>query len=108
VVRVGGARWQLVGPPDFDTWVLHRGASLLRFAYLLTRDHGRVEEAIQDGTVRRRPVRRGCKRNGTDEGSVVRQLTSSAAEQIFIGVHEPDGLNVVLYQLLVGPPPPVI
>jgi RNA polymerase sigma-70 factor (sigma-E family) len=39
------------GTPDFDTWVLHRGASLLRFAYLLTRDHGRAEEAVQDGLV---------------------------------------------------------
>ena len=34
--------------PDFDDWVAHRGAALLRFAYLLTRDHTRAEEAVQD------------------------------------------------------------
>jgi hypothetical protein len=50
----------------------------------------------------------GCKRNGTDDGAVARQLTPSATKQIFIGVHEPDGMNIVLYQLLVGPLPPVI
>jgi RNA polymerase sigma-70 factor (sigma-E family) len=37
--------------PDFDTWVSHRGAGLLRFAYLITRDHGRAEEAVQDALV---------------------------------------------------------
>ena len=34
--------------PDFDDWVAQRGAALLRFAYLLTRDHARAEEAVQD------------------------------------------------------------
>ncbi|GAA0598911.1 hypothetical protein HPO96_21545 [Kribbella sandramycini] len=34
--------------PDFDDWVAQRGAALLRFAYLVTRDHGRAEEAVQD------------------------------------------------------------
>jgi RNA polymerase sigma-70 factor (sigma-E family) len=37
--------------PDFDTWVSLRGAGLLRFAYLITRDHGRAEEAVQDALV---------------------------------------------------------
>lgn len=37
--------------PDFDTWVLQRGAALLRFAYLVTRDHSRAEEAVQDALV---------------------------------------------------------
>ncbi|HET6299727.1 MAG TPA: SigE family RNA polymerase sigma factor [Kribbella sp.] len=36
---------------DFDTWVSLRGAGLLRFAYLITRDHGRAEEAVQDALV---------------------------------------------------------
>lgn len=36
---------------DFDTWVTARGASLLRFAYLMTRDHSRAEEAVQDALV---------------------------------------------------------
>jgi RNA polymerase sigma-70 factor (sigma-E family) len=37
--------------PDFDDWVTQRGAALLRFAYLLTRDHARAEEAVQDALV---------------------------------------------------------
>ncbi|TWD81608.1 RNA polymerase sigma-70 factor (sigma-E family) [Kribbella amoyensis] len=39
------------GPPDFDAWVSARGAALLRFAYLITRDHSRAEEAVQDALV---------------------------------------------------------
>jgi RNA polymerase sigma-70 factor (sigma-E family) len=34
--------------PDFDDWVTQRGAALLRFAYLVTRDRSRAEEAVQD------------------------------------------------------------
>ncbi|MFI5714145.1 SigE family RNA polymerase sigma factor [Kribbella sp. NPDC051620] len=37
--------------PDFDEWVRLRGAALLRFAYLMTRDHSRAEEAVQDALV---------------------------------------------------------
>jgi RNA polymerase sigma-70 factor (sigma-E family) len=36
---------------DFDDWVRVRGAVLLRFAYLVTRDHHRAEEAVQDALV---------------------------------------------------------
>lgn len=38
-------------PPDFDAWVSHRGAHLLRFAYLITRDRNRAEEVVQDALV---------------------------------------------------------
>ncbi|WP_427885681.1 SigE family RNA polymerase sigma factor [Kribbella sp. GL6] len=37
--------------PDFDEWVADRGAALLRFAYLVTRDHSRAEEAVQDALI---------------------------------------------------------
>jgi len=37
--------------PDFDEWVAQRGAALLRFAYLLTRDRARAEEAVQDALI---------------------------------------------------------
>ncbi|MFD7160295.1 SigE family RNA polymerase sigma factor [Kribbella sp. NPDC059898] len=37
--------------PDFDEWVAVRGAALLRFAYLVTRDHSRAEEAVQDALI---------------------------------------------------------
>jgi hypothetical protein len=50
----------------------------------------------------------GCKHNGTDDGSVLRALTSNAAKRIFIGPHAPDGKSNVLYQLLIGTPPPVV
>jgi RNA polymerase sigma-70 factor (sigma-E family) len=36
---------------EFDEWVQARGAALLRFAYLMTRDHSRAEEAVQDALV---------------------------------------------------------
>ena len=36
---------------DFDDWVAQRGAALLRFAYLVTRDHSRAEEAVQDALI---------------------------------------------------------
>lgn len=39
------------GSPDFDEWIQLRGAALLRFAYLITRDHTRAEEAVQDALV---------------------------------------------------------
>lgn len=39
------------GSPDFDEWVQSRGAALLRFAYLITRDHARAEDAVQDALV---------------------------------------------------------
>ena len=37
--------------PDFDDWVTQRGGALLRFAYLVTRDHNRAEEAVQDALI---------------------------------------------------------
>jgi RNA polymerase sigma-70 factor (sigma-E family) len=33
--------------PDFETFVAARSSSLLRTAYLLTRDHGRAEDLLQ-------------------------------------------------------------
>jgi hypothetical protein len=46
--------------------------------------------------------------NGTDDGSVLRKLTSATAKLIFTGADQPDGINNVQYQLLIGIPPPVI
>ena len=40
-----GARWLTVS--DFETFVAARSSSLLRTAYLLTRDHGRAEDLLQ-------------------------------------------------------------
>ena len=39
------------GAPDFEAWVHARGPALLRFAYLLTGDPSRAEEAVQDALV---------------------------------------------------------
>lgn len=39
------------GTPDFEAWVHARGPALLRFAYLLTGDPRRAEDAVQDALV---------------------------------------------------------
>jgi hypothetical protein len=49
----------------------------------------------------------GCKHNGTDDGTALRQLTSTTTKQIFVGVHQPHQIGNVLHQLLIGVPPPV-
>jgi RNA polymerase sigma-70 factor (sigma-E family) len=36
----------------FDEFVVGRGAALLRFAYLLTGDHGRAEDLVQEALVK--------------------------------------------------------
>ncbi|ADB30155.1 RNA polymerase, sigma-24 subunit, ECF subfamily [Kribbella flavida DSM 17836] len=63
------------GPPDFDTWVSHRGAGLLRFAYLVTRDRGRAEEAVQDALVAAYPR---WSRIGADPDAYVRRCIVNA------------------------------
>ncbi|GAA1531650.1 hypothetical protein GCM10009741_37340 [Kribbella lupini] len=50
----------------------------------------------------------GCRHNGTDDGTTLRQATSATAKAIFVGVHEPNGVRNVLHQLLYGPPGPVL
>jgi RNA polymerase sigma-70 factor (sigma-E family) len=37
--------------PDFEAWARARGPALLKFAYLVTGDRGRAEEAVQDALV---------------------------------------------------------
>jgi RNA polymerase sigma-70 factor (sigma-E family) len=63
------------GPPDFDTWVSHRGAGLLRFAYLVTRDRGRAEEAVQDALIAAYPR---WSRIGADPDAYVRRCIVNA------------------------------
>ncbi|GAB2568414.1 hypothetical protein GCM10027269_24160 [Kribbella endophytica] len=50
----------------------------------------------------------GCKYNGTDDGTTLRQATSATAKVIFVGAHEPRGHTNVMTQLLIGPPGPVL
>ncbi|GAB2568421.1 hypothetical protein [Kribbella endophytica] len=50
----------------------------------------------------------GCKHNGTDDGTTLRQATTATAKVIFAGAHEPVDYGNVLYQLLVGTPGPVL
>jgi hypothetical protein len=69
---------------------------------IILRAHGSKHD--QDVLVRYH----GCKHNGTDDGSVLRAVTPKAAKRIFIGPHTPDGYPNVLYQLLIGTPPPVL
>ncbi|GAB2568441.1 SigE family RNA polymerase sigma factor [Kribbella endophytica] len=62
-------------PPDFDAWVSHRGAGLLRFAYLITRDRGRAEEAVQDALIAAYPR---WSRIGADPDAYVRRCIVNA------------------------------
>lgn len=62
-------------PPDFDSWVSLRGAGLLRFAYLITRDRGRAEEAVQDALIAAYPR---WSRIGADPDAYVRRCIVNA------------------------------
>jgi DNA-directed RNA polymerase specialized sigma24 family protein len=53
--------------PEFDDWVAQRGAALLRFAYLVTRDHTRAEEAVQDALISAYPRWKRISRDGDPE-----------------------------------------
>lgn len=64
-------------PPDFDTWVQQRGAALLRFAYLVTRDHSRAEEAVQDALVSAYPRWGRIQRAGDPEAYVRRAIVNA-------------------------------
>ncbi|WP_148256551.1 hypothetical protein [Kribbella flavida] len=48
----------------------------------------------------------GCRHNGTDDGSILRKATPQTAQQIFVGVHQPNSAGYALYELLHGPVPP--
>ncbi|GAA1594041.1 SigE family RNA polymerase sigma factor [Kribbella sancticallisti] len=64
-------------PPEFDTWVRQRGASLLRFAYLVTRDHSRAEEAVQDALVAAYPRWSRILQHGDPEAYVRRSIVNA-------------------------------
>jgi hypothetical protein len=49
----------------------------------------------------------GCKHNGTDDGTILRKLTTATAKRVFTGAHDLDEINNVQHQLLIGPPAPV-
>jgi RNA polymerase sigma-70 factor (sigma-E family) len=62
---------------DFDEWVRARGAAMLRFAYLVTRDHGRAEEAVQDALVAAFPRWRRIRRTGDPDAYVRRCIINA-------------------------------
>ncbi|WP_432945335.1 hypothetical protein ACQPXM_05290 [Kribbella sp. CA-253562] len=49
----------------------------------------------------------GCRHNGTDDGSTLRQLTAGTARQLFVGVHQLNVSHPALDMFLIGTPPPV-
>jgi RNA polymerase sigma-70 factor (sigma-E family) len=63
--------------PDFDEWVRSRGAALLRFAYLVTRDRGRAEEAVQDALVAAYPRWSKISRTGDPEAYLRRAVVNA-------------------------------
>ncbi|MGH8833758.1 MAG: SigE family RNA polymerase sigma factor [Actinomycetes bacterium] len=65
--------------PDFEAWARARGAALLRFAYLVTGDSGRAEEAVQDALVSVCPRWRRIVHRGDPEAYVRRTVVNAAA-----------------------------
>ncbi|MFI5736679.1 SigE family RNA polymerase sigma factor [Kribbella sp. NPDC051587] len=63
--------------PEFDDWVAQRGAALLRFAYLVTRDHTRAEEAVQDALISAYPRWKRISRDGDPEAYVRRSIVNA-------------------------------
>ncbi|GAA1705938.1 SigE family RNA polymerase sigma factor [Kribbella sp. NPDC056951] len=63
--------------PEFDDWVAQRGAALLRFAYLVTRDHSRAEEAVQDALISAYPRWKRISRDGDPEAYVRRSIVNA-------------------------------
>lgn len=63
--------------PDFESWVRASGAGLLRFAYLVLRDHDRAEEAVQDALVAACPRWKRIVRSG-DPGPYLRRCVINA------------------------------
>jgi RNA polymerase sigma-70 factor (sigma-E family) len=65
--------------PDFEVWVRARGAALLRFAYLITGDPGRAEEAVQDTLASVCPRWGRIAHGGDPEAYVRRSVVNAAA-----------------------------
>ncbi|MFC0623564.1 SigE family RNA polymerase sigma factor [Kribbella deserti] len=63
--------------PRFEVWVRERGAAMLRFGYLVTRDQGRAEEAVQDALVAAYPRWSRICRAGDPEAYVRRSIVNA-------------------------------
>lgn len=63
--------------PAFEAWVRERGAAMLRFGYLVTRDQGRAEEAVQDALVAAYPRWARICRQGDPEAYVRRSIVNA-------------------------------
>ena len=64
--------------PDFEAWARARGAALLRFAYLVTGDPSRAEEAVQDALVSVCPRWHRIVRSGDPDAYVRRSVVNAA------------------------------
>lgn len=65
------------GEADFATWVAARGPALLRFAYLVTRDRSRAEEAVQSALAAACPRWARIVRGGSPEAYVRRMVVNA-------------------------------
>lgn len=63
--------------PAFEAWVRERGAAMLRFGYLVTRDQGRAEEAVQDALIAAYPRWARICRQGDPEAYVRRSIVNA-------------------------------
>ena len=62
---------------EFEEWVRARGAALLRFAYLVTGDHSRAEEAVQDALLAACPRWRRISRLEDPEAYLRRSIVNA-------------------------------
>jgi RNA polymerase sigma-70 factor (sigma-E family) len=73
----GGAVGDGDDAPDFEAWARARGPALLKFAYLVTGDRGRAEEAVQDALVSVCPRWHRIVRGGNPEAYVRRSIVNA-------------------------------
>jgi RNA polymerase sigma-70 factor (sigma-E family) len=66
------------GPIDFADWVVSRGASLQRFAYLVTGSAGDAPDLVQDALMRAYPRWASLVREGTAEAYVRRSIVNGS------------------------------
>jgi RNA polymerase sigma-70 factor (sigma-E family) len=73
----GGAVGDGDEAPDFEAWARARSPALLKFAYLVTGDRGRAEEAVQDALVSVCPRWHRIVHGGNPEAYVRRSIVNA-------------------------------
>jgi hypothetical protein len=96
--------------PDIQSWVRANGDALMRFAYLVTGNHDRAADAVQDALVAACPrwqriVKRGSPDsgesvNGFNDGTTKRELTADGVRLLLTGANAPQRMFLPVARLL--------